>query len=193
MLAKKTRLAILAYTMALAVEPAAAITYNVNDVAGGVSVTGSITTNGAIGILKPTDITDWNLLIYDPLDTRYFPLFSSPLSGSNSYISHFNVTNLTATANDLIWNYDSGCVSCGPFTIETFAGPLEVQWGVYGLFSQSQSLMLVDYKGEAISPRSGSVSIAEATTPLPAALPLFATGLGALGLLGWRRKRKQAA
>jgi hypothetical protein len=30
-----------------------------------------------------------------------------------------------------------------------------------------------------------------AATPLPAALPLFATGLGALGLLGWRRKRKQ--
>jgi hypothetical protein len=29
-------------------------------------------------------------------------------------------------------------------------------------------------------------------TPLPAALPLFATGLGAFGLLGWRRKRKQA-
>ena len=29
--------------------------------------------------------------------------------------------------------------------------------------------------------------------PLPAALPLFATGLGALGLFGWRRKRKQAA
>src|SRR5262245_35522357 len=26
--------------------------------------------------------------------------------------------------------------------------------------------------------------------PVPAALPLFATGLGALGLLGWRRKRK---
>jgi len=31
------------------------------------------------------------------------------------------------------------------------------------------------------------------STPLPAALPLFATGLGALGLFGWRRKRKQAA
>jgi uncharacterized protein (TIGR03118 family) len=30
-------------------------------------------------------------------------------------------------------------------------------------------------------------------TPLPAALPLFATGLGALGLLGWRRKRKAIA
>jgi hypothetical protein len=30
-------------------------------------------------------------------------------------------------------------------------------------------------------------------TPLPAAFTLFATGLGALGLLGWRRKRKGAA
>jgi probable HAF family extracellular repeat protein len=30
-------------------------------------------------------------------------------------------------------------------------------------------------------------------TPLPAALPLFATGLGGLGLLGWRRKRKAQA
>jgi hypothetical protein len=30
-------------------------------------------------------------------------------------------------------------------------------------------------------------------TAIPNALPLFATGLGALGLLGWRRKRKNAA
>ena len=30
-------------------------------------------------------------------------------------------------------------------------------------------------------------------TPLPAALPLFATGSGLLGFLGWRRKRKAAA
>jgi hypothetical protein len=28
-----------------------------------------------------------------------------------------------------------------------------------------------------------------AATPLPAALPLFAGGLGAMCLLGWRRKR----
>jgi hypothetical protein len=32
-----------------------------------------------------------------------------------------------------------------------------------------------------------------AATPLPAALPLFATGLGGLGLLGWHRKRKARA
>jgi hypothetical protein len=35
--------------------------------------------------------------------------------------------------------------------------------------------------------------VTEFITPLPAALPLFATGLGGLGLLGWRRKRKARA
>jgi hypothetical protein len=32
-----------------------------------------------------------------------------------------------------------------------------------------------------------------ATTPIPAALPLFLSGLGTMGLLGWRRKRKTQA
>jgi hypothetical protein len=32
-----------------------------------------------------------------------------------------------------------------------------------------------------------------AETPLPAGLPLFASGLGVLGLLGWRGKRKSRA
>jgi hypothetical protein len=42
---------------------------------------------------------------------------------------------------------------------------------------------LVDVRGHvAFSPDPPSV-------PLPAALPLFATGLAGLGLLGWRRKK----
>ena len=39
------------------------------------------------------------------------------------------------------------------------------------------------------APGVGTIS----ATPVPAALPLFATGLGAMGLIGWRRKRKNAA
>ena len=39
---------------------------------------------------------------------------------------------------------------------------------------------------------NGEITISSAT-PLPAALPLFATGLGAMGLFGWRRKRKGQA
>ena len=40
-----------------------------------------------------------------------------------------------------------------------------------------------------IHPATGTLT----PTPLPAALPLFATGLAVTGLLGWRKKRKAAA
>jgi hypothetical protein len=42
-----------------------------------------------------------------------------------------------------------------------------------------------------ISPDIGNAPLS--STPLPAALPLFATGIGGLGLLGWRRKRNAQA
>ena len=49
--------------------------------------------------------------------------------------------------------------------------------------------------GGSVSFDSVSFDFKEGDTvlPLPSALPLFATGLGALGLLGWRRKRKNTA
>jgi hypothetical protein len=40
---------------------------------------------------------------------------------------------------------------------------------------------------------SGDAFLRVNDVPLPGALPLFATALGALGLLGWWRKRKSAA
>jgi len=42
----------------------------------------------------------------------------------------------------------------------------------------------------------GQISLASGDltgTPLPGALPMFSAGLGMLGLMGWRRKRKKAA
>ncbi len=37
----------------------------------------------------------------------------------------------------------------------------------------------------------GDATATEAATPLPAALPLFASGAGLIGLIGWRRKKKR--
>jgi hypothetical protein len=50
--------------------------------------------------------------------------------------------------------------------------------------SQTLNAALADF-----APDNSDASV----TPLPAALPLFASGGGLLGFLGWRRKRKNAA
>jgi hypothetical protein len=50
-------------------------------------------------------------------------------------------------------------------------------------------LLLSTYGNQSLGSNQSLIS----ATPLPAALPLFATGLGALGLFGWRKKRKAAA
>ena len=62
--------------------------------------------------------------------------------------------------------------------------------------SDNVTLFLVgagsDFSGtfiDAVSVTTASVP----DVPLPAALPLFATGLGALGLIGWWKKKKAAA
>ena len=47
--------------------------------------------------------------------------------------------------------------------------------------------------GNSTVPHSSGVDLFIGAIPIPAALPLFATGLGALGLLTWRRKRRQVA
>ena len=55
------------------------------------------------------------------------------------------------------------------------------------LFSDNEHLSAA---GQLILANYEIALIDSHVTPLPAALPLFATGLGALGLLGWRRKKK---
>ena len=86
-------------------------------------------------------------------------------------------------------NFD---VSGGAITGVSFQGDL----GTYHLSIVLQTGLnnAILFNNAVGSGEGGPVTYeAAAETPLPAALPLFATGLGALGLLGWRRKRKQVA
>jgi hypothetical protein len=73
------------------------------------------------------------------------------------------------------------CVPCTPITASLSAdgGTLFVNWE--GAGGGVGDTITVDFSV------GGPI-----VTPLPGALPLFATGLGGLGLLGWRRKRQAA-
>jgi hypothetical protein len=58
-----------------------------------------------------------------------------------------------------------------------------------GLSFEFALLTSTSFPTDVFVPEAGTVT----STPLPAALPLFAGGLGALGVFGWCRKRKAAA
>lgn len=59
--------------------------------------------------------------------------------------------------------------------------------------ASSASTVLAFLNGDPSNDTSNGLdNITVNATPLPAALPLFATGLGAMGLFGWRRKRRAA-
>ncbi len=59
-----------------------------------------------------------------------------------------------------------------------------------GVVASDFGLLLIDANGD-LAQVNGITT--DATTPLPAALPLFASGAGVLGFFGWRRKRKAIA
>jgi len=95
--------------------------------------------------------------------------FSGPVFTVLSGNSFGSVTGLVVNNPD--------CVPCNPITAFVSGNSLFINWE--GAGGRVGDTITVDFSV------GGPV-----VTPLPASLPLFASGLGALGLLGWRRKRK---
>ena len=63
----------------------------------------------------------------------------------------------------------------------------------FDIFADVSNPLSAVYNSDPTVLTNGVTGDAVPATPLPAALPLFVTGLGGLGLFGWRRKRKYAA
>ena len=126
-----------------------------------------------------------------PQTVTFQPYFNVEISGSSAVVNESNYSGVysgTFNGEYLIdqsvatfpsYSVDiSSILTGGTPNITIVGNTLEINFA--GLTFASGSQLVLDF--DPVS-----------QTPLPAALPLFATGLGALGLLGWRRKRKAQA
>jgi hypothetical protein len=179
---------ILISAFGLASPLSAATVYTLNDVVGLVTLGGTITTDGTIGSLSVPNILDF--------DVTFTAIGTTHITKSSNQIPIFiGGTALTATAGGLFFNFSgSGFVNIfEQHNAQWFmcaSGPCTPtnDWFLNGGGRSGKLVPLTGNVEIALGPTEPT-----GTTPLPAALPLFATGLGALGLLGWRRKRKSAA
>ena len=109
-----------------------------------------------------------------------------PLSASDNILAQ---TPVFVTSNTFT-------VTSGVFTAMDF----RAEFPIANTTPQEFFLLTLILGSEFIANRFGpttnffvlSTSATFSQVPLPAALPLFATGLAGLGLLGWRRKKKAA-
>jgi hypothetical protein len=121
------------------------------------------------------------------------------VSATDSYLNPVSPYQITLDPI-LYWTYSYGTLtlSSDPSFSKDDPNSMLITLGING-FGQnpctspsqcSDSWYSQDSFGDTIT-ASGVADITQ--TPLPAALPLFASGLGAFGLLGRRRKRKAAS
>ena len=168
---------------------------------GDLTLTGTITTDGNLGAITRADIVGWDLTVW-----------------SASLSSGYEFTPLDSTLKLASSGGDGSAVALNATATTLTFLPQGSEFVLQALIGEGYGMPT----GQAVvtpSPPGGNVEyfrtcnaagvcdeveiglpfgvqLADAgqvVTPLPAALPLFATGLGGLGLLGWRRKRKAQA
>jgi opacity protein-like surface antigen len=165
--------------------PASAATWDVNFSFTGETVIGTIVTTCDNCFLQQANVSSWSLTFSGAVTGS---ASSGPLNQSPPAIFS-NV--LDATGGKLLYVLDPLGGNGALFT--DFASSAQLEFG----FNVSQDQIHVQdattlhsITGTVTLPFQLATEEVVSTVPLPGALPLFATGLGALGLLGWRRKRK---
>jgi hypothetical protein len=186
---------------------AASITYNVDLTVGAASVTGTITTDGTIGVLNPlgspSNILDWNLVLDDPTSypsgspCSHLPcraVLGPAVAGESPGENINQGADLSATATQLLFDFsgtDGGYFffetgNYGAVCFETATNCLSPSFGVGESlyidpnFDFNSDLQFTSLSGTQVI----GTSSAPGTTPEPSTVALL--GAGILSLLGFR-------
>jgi hypothetical protein len=138
----------------------------------GANLSGTITIDNSLGVVTMVDL-----------------IISAPDAAT------FNVIGFQAPDTPTTGQYDIEAYKCSP-TSNCLYPWLQVVLPVSSLIGYNGGIFVAPsalYPSEADSPVVLTGSLTGTETPIPSSLPLFATGLGALGLLASRKKRKSAA
>jgi hypothetical protein len=179
---------------------AAPITYTESAIVSG-TLGGTAFSNAVITITGTADTTgvvnDFGVL-RNPLSSASFSIagdgsgtftgaiqvfdnpFSSPTAAAGFADTSLGLTSILDTFNSVFAAYDLA-TAIGPITGAPFINPGSA-------FATTAGALVINDSGTSTFTATTGIT----AVPLPAALPLFATGLVGLGLLGWRRKKTAA-
>jgi hypothetical protein len=166
-----------------------ATTYLINRVIGAGTVTGYIETDETTGNLSSGNIIDWSLTLAAPNLNTGTPYTIDFATAEQTTIA----SGVVASATQLIFDFS---VFSNSIFLQGAGEPANPGgrgnfWLLSGTDGEDFGFGISSTYAQSVTGQTGRVVFASvAATPLPSALPLFATGLGALSLLGWRRKRK---
>jgi hypothetical protein len=165
---------------------ASATVYNYDLTSGQDSVVGTITTDGTIGVLSPSNFTDWNFAV---IIAGVSANIEGPLSGNNSSIFQSG-SPVTATSSGLFFDFTHYDVNAEAFNINTNdeLNALQLYSARQGAFGNTTGFVhyVVNNNGVYVVPTGDEFAVA--AVPEPSTWAMLILGFMGIGFMAYRRK-----